>query len=331
MKDENFLVTGGAGVIGSHLVDRLIREKPRNLVVVDNFFLGKTANLKEAKKAFPELKVYNQDVCNQKEMKKIIEDNRIRVIFDLAVLPLPMSLVQPRLTFEKNVEMTLSMCELLREDAYEKLIHFSSSEVYGSALYDPMDEKHHLGSTTPYAASKAASDLLVQSYGSTYGTYATIVRPFNNYGPRQNDESYAGIIPITIKRIAAGENPIIFGTGEQTRDYTYVTDTAEVTVNIYKNPKTRGKILNVGSGKEASILELVKLIVKHTDCKKPIRFENKRPGDVMRHVADISELKKYCDYSPKVELNEGVKRTVEWYLKKLKTNGGGVTDHEESK
>ena len=320
MKDENFLVTGGAGFIGSHLVDRLILEKPKKLVAVDNFFLGKESNLKEAKKAFPELKVYNQDVCDQKAMQKIIEENEIQVIFDLAVLPLPMSLVQPRLTFEKNVEMTLSMCELLRESAYEKLIHFSSSEVYGSALYDPMDEKHHLGSTTPYAASKAAGDLLVQSYEKTYGTDSVIVRPFNNYGPRQNDESYAGVIPLTMKRIAAGENPVIFGTGEQTRDYTYVTDTAEAAVNIYKAPKTRGRILNVGSGKETSILELVQLIVKHAGCKKPIKFEKKRQGDVMRHIADISELKKYVDYSPKVELNEGIKRTVEWYLNK---NGSG--------
>ncbi len=320
MKDENFLITGGAGFIGSHLIDRLILEKPKKLVAVDNFFLGKESNLKEAKKAFPELKVYNQDVCDQKAMRKIIEENEIQVIFDLAVLPLPMSLIQPKFTFEKNVEMTLSMCELLREDAYEKLVHFSSSEVYGSALYDPMDEKHHLGSTTPYAASKAAGDLLVQSYSSTYDTYATIVRPFNNYGPRQNDESYAGVIPLTMKRIAAGENPVIFGTGEQTRDYTYVTDTAEATVNIYKTPETRGRILNVGSGKETSILELVQLIVKHTGYNIPIKFEDKRQGDVMRHIADISELKKYVDYTPKVGLNEGIKRTVEWYLNK---NGSG--------
>jgi len=324
LEGKSVLVTGGAGFIGSHVVERLVKEKPSELVVVDNFFLGKMENLEEAKKNFPKLRVYNQDVCAHDAMKRIMSKHDVEVVFDLAVLPLPLSLKKPEFTFKKNVDMTTNLCRLIREDAYQTLIHFSSSEVYGSALYDPMDESHQLGALTPYGASKAAGDLLIQSYRATFGIDEAIVRPFNNYGPRQNDKSYAGIIPITLKRIFSGESPIIFGTGKQTRDYTFVTDTAEAALMIYKEPRTRGRILNVGSGKETSIIQLVKLILKYAGCNKKIMFEKPRPGDVTRHIADITELKKLTNFKPKIKLDEGIKRTVEWYHKRFYKSRPGI-------
>ncbi len=133
MRNKSVLVTGGAGFIGSHLVDRIIREEPENLIVVDNFFLGKESNLKNARAVYPALKVYNQDASDQDVMLKPLEAESVDVVFNLAVVPLPVSLVKPRWAFEQNVGITLVMCELAREDHFETPIHFSSSEAYGSS------------------------------------------------------------------------------------------------------------------------------------------------------------------------------------------------------
>ena len=324
LKNKSVLVTGGAGFIGSHLVDRIVKEEPENLVVVDNFFLGKLSNLNEAKKKYPNLKIYNQDASDYGAMKKIIEVNRTEVIFNLAIIPLPTSLIKPEWTFKVNVDISVTLCKLIREDFFKTLIHYSSSEAYGSALYVPMDEDHKLGALTPYAASKAATDLLVLSYYKVFGIDTSIIRPFNNYGPRQNEGSYAGVIPITIKKILAGESPIIYGDGEQTRDYIYVTETADATIQIYNQKNTQGKLVNVGSGKETSINTLVKTIMMLLGCDKPIIYENTRPGDVRRHIADISLAKKLINFKQKIDLEEGMKWTIEWYKKSL------VTTHEKN-
>ena len=323
LKNKSVLVTGGAGFIGSHLADRLIKEEPENLVVVDNLFLGKMSNLNEAKRNYPNLKIYNQDASEYNAMEKIIEENGTEVVFNLAIIPLPTSLIKPEWTFKENVDITLILCELARKDFFDTLIHCSSSEAYGSAVYVPMDEDHKLGALTPYAASKAATDLLVLSYYNVFSIDTSIIRPFNNYGPRQNEKSYAGVIPITIKRILGGESPIIYGDGEQTRDYIYVTETADATIQIYNQKNTRGKLLNVGSGKETSINALVKTIMMLLGSDKPIIYEKPRPGDVKRHIADISLAKKLINFKQKIDLEEGMKWTLDWYTKNL------VSTHEK--
>ncbi|NKQ38613.1 MAG: NAD-dependent epimerase/dehydratase family protein, partial [Methanosarcinales archaeon] len=192
-----------------------------------------------------------------------------------------------------------------------------SSEAYGTSEYAPMDEKHPLNSTTPYAASKAAEDQLVFSYCRTFGIDATIIRPFNNYGPRQNEGSYAGVIPITIQRILNDEAPVIYGDGKQTRDYLYVTDTANATIDVYNSKSTRGKVLNIASGKEVSIETLVKLIAKYLNCDKPIVYEQERIGDVRRHIANVYLAEDLIDFKPIMGFEEGLKKTVDWYKKNL--------------
>jgi len=315
--DKSVLVTGGAGFIGSYVVDHLISEKPKKLIVVDNLSLGKENNLKEAKKNFKNLIFYKENAENTKAMEVIFKEHQIDVVFNLAVVPLPASLEFPKKTTEVNINIVTNLCELQRKDYFKTLIHFSSSEVYGSAKKIPMNEKHPLTPETPYAASKAAGDLIVVSYNNTFNTDFAIVRPFNNYGPRQNEGSYAGIIPVTLKRIFSGQAAIIYGDGEQTRDYIYVSDTAKASIDIYKNEKTRNNIINIGSGKEISVCELINKILDLTDCKKEIIFTEPRPGDVRRHLADIRTAKKILNYKPIVKFDDGLKKTIEWYKKNI--------------
>ena len=320
LKNKSILVTGGAGFIGSHLVDLLINEEPKEIIVVDNMSLGKERNLNEAKKRFPFLKLFEEDAGNFEVIGKIIKTYNIEIVFNLAVVPLPASLEKPKETTDENIKIVTALCELQRLNFFKTLIHFSSSEVYGSAKYESMNENHPLGSCTPYAASKAAGDLIVLSYCNTFNTDCAIIRPFNNYGPRQNEGSYAGVIPITIKKILKGEQPIIYGDGEQTRDYIYVTDTARMAIEIYNNTNTRGKIVNIGSGSEISVLKLINLIMNLLNNKQKIKFEPPRLGDVRRHNADISLAKKLLNFKPHTKFEEGMKITVDWYKSVIKND-----------
>lgn len=307
------MVTGGAGFIGSHLVDRLIIEKPKNLVVVDNLFLGKEENLLSGRKAFPKLKFYKKDASSIEGMKEIIAKEKIDAVFNLAVVPLPTSLEKPYFTFNTNIQIVSALCELLRKKYYQTLIHFSSSEVYGTALYVPMDEKHPLSPLTPYAASKAACDGLILSYANTFGIDIAIVRPFNNFGPRQNEGEFAGIIPVVINRALRHLPVIIYGDGTQTRDFIFVEDAIDAAIGIYKIEESRGKIINIGSGKETSINQLVKNILSILNVDLPVIYKKKRAGDVMRHYAGISLARKIIKFRPKLSLDAGLEKTVEWY------------------
>lgn len=315
LEHNGILVTGGAGFIGSHLVDRLIEENPERLVIVDDFYFGedKMRNLASAKIRFPSLKIYHQDAAKLRSMKQILKNENIDVVFNLAVICLPVSLTRPKWTYDTNSTISSTLCELLRKDCYGTLVHFSSSEAYGDAEQVPMDESHSLKPSTPYGASKIASDHLVLSYIRTFDIDASIIRPFNAYGPRQNEGSYAGVIPLTIRKILEGESPVIHGDGLQTRDYTYVTDTADAAVKVYYAKSTRGKVLNVASGEEMSIKNLVSKIAELMNCKKPIIYDAPRPGDIRRFIGSNSLAKKLIHYEPKVGFDEGLRLTIDSY------------------
>lgn len=307
------LVTGGAGFIGSHLVDRLVAEEVASMVVVDNLFLGKEENLSAARSAFPSLKLYVQDATDYDAFGAIVASERIDVLFDLAIVPLPASLVNPRWTVEHNVALATVPCELLRQGYFGTLVHFSSSEAYGSAHYVPMDESHPPMPSTPYAASKVAGDQVVLAYRHTYGIDASIVRPFNNFGPRQNAGAYAGVIPIVLGRAMRGLPIVIYGDGEQTRDFIFVRDTVDAAVRVFQEQRTRGEILNIASGRETSINVIVRELLGILGTEVPIEYEPWRPGDVRRHQAAINKAQDLIGFDPGTSLADGLGETVAWY------------------
>jgi UDP-glucose 4-epimerase len=320
VKDKHVLVTGGAGFIGSHLVDHLIAEGVEQLTVVDNFFLGTRTNLAEAYQKMPDLRLLSLDASNNSDVTAAFARlEKVDVVFDLAVIPLPTSLEQPQFCFDTNVRITSILCELLRKGYFETLVHFSSSEAYGSARTIPMSEDHPLDPLTPYAASKAASDHLVRTYAATFGVDALVVRPFNNYGPRQNDQRYAGIIP-TLLKSAFEECPFtFFGDGQQTRDYIYVTDTVRAALALYECPQAYGRVVNIASGREISILELKTKIERILGQPIPTHWDDARPGDVRRHLGDITLLESLIDFKPQISIDEGLVKTVEFYRQRAHT------------
>lgn len=314
LRGRSVAVTGGAGFIGSHVVDRLIRERPDRIVVVDDLSLGREANLLAARRAHDGVRLYRRDASRLTALREIVRRERVDVLFSLATVPLPASHVRPARTVNVIVRLASAAVEIARLGEIGALVHCSSSEVYGSAVRLPMAESHPLHAMTPYAAAKAAADLVVRSYWETFDIDAAIVRPFNTYGPRQNDRRFAAVIPATLRRIQAGRAPIIHGHGRQTRDLTYVTDVADAIVRAYLAPAARRRVTNVGSGFETSVADLVRRISELAGGVRPPVHTAARRADVSRQRADASAARALLGFRPRVPLDEGLARTVRWYL-----------------
>lgn len=307
------LVTGGAGFIGSHLVDHLLEAGASRVVVVDTFFLGREDNLDTARALYgDQLVVHREDAADHAAMAEICVREEPQVVFNLATKALLYSFFNPSGACRVNLDIALTLCELLRSGHYRRLVHLSSSEVYGTAEQVPMDEGHPLLAETTYAAGKAAADLAVASYVRMFDLDAVTLRPFNNYGPRQNDGAFAAVIPLTVRRILAGEPPIIEGDGEQTRDFLFVRDTVDAIIRLCST-EVRGEVLNLGSGTETSIASIVHALVEILGWQGEIRHTPARPADVRRHCSDVSRAEALVGPISTTKLADGLEQTVAWY------------------
>ena len=278
IKGSVVLVTGGAGFIGSHLVDRLLVEKAKKVIVVDNMFLGSEFNLKNA--INNGVVLYKDDIEIASSLDYIFERHDIDIVFNCATKALNYSFVNPQNAFNTNVNGVLNILEHQRKGHFKTLVHFSTSEVYGTAEYEPMDESHPIKPTTTYAAGKAAADIAINSWVNMFDLDAFIVRPFNNYGPRQNHKGYmAGIIPITAFRILNNINPEIHGTGLQSRDFIYVLDTVDAIIKLYPLME-RSDSINISTDGQVSMKEVVHKIVDAMGYQGEISQKEAR-GSVM--------------------------------------------------
>lgn len=307
------LVTGGAGFIGSHLVDALLAGGAERVIVVDTFFLGKESNLTAARAAGDRLVVHREDAGDLAAMTAVCAAEEPDVVFNLATKALLYSFFNPAGACRVNLDIALALGELLRVGAFERLVHLSSSEVYGTAQFVPMTEDHPLLAETSYAAGKAAADLTLASYVRMFDLDIRTVRPFNNYGPRQNEGAFAAVVPLTIGRILAGEPPRLQGDGEQTRDFIYVGDTVAGLLALAEEPALRGEVANLGSGVETSIREVVETIADLMGWDGPIGRDPARAADVRCHCADTTKAEKYLGPLATTSLREGLARTIEWY------------------
>ncbi len=311
--EKSVLVTGGAGFIGSHLCDELLSRGAKKVVCVDNFFLGKMENLQEALKS-DRFVLYRDDARNFGTLQAIMEKEGIEVVFNMATIALNYSFFNPFDAYMVNVSIANTLLELLKMGAYRTLIHTSSSEAYGSAQYSPMDENHPTDPTTPYAAGKAAADLMVHSFSKVLDMDISIIRPFNNYGPRQNAEGpLAGIIPATAKRIKNGGRPMIQGDGEQTRDFIYVKDTVRGLILAYEKEASRGKIINLGTGTDISMNSLMRQICSYMGYTGEWDHLPERTSDVRKLCADITRAKQLLEFEPRMSFEEGIRVTLDWY------------------
>jgi len=309
------LVLGGAGFIGSHLVDMLVERGVRHVTVVDTLWLGRLENLSHAT-ASGNVIFVKENAEDYSALREVIGRTPYDVVFNLATRPLAYSFHDPRGSYMTSVNIAANLAELLRAQAYGHLVHFSTSEVYGDAVQTPMSETHPLHPTTPYAAGKAAADHLIQSYVTLFDVPVLTVRPFNNYGPRQNDGDYAAVIPLTIRRILASEPPILEGSGTQTRDFTFVRDTARITIQLLECEAAWGQTLNIAAAQEVPIGHLINTIARVMSYTGSILARPVRPGDHRRHLADASSARALVTFDPLTPLDEGLAATVEYFRRR---------------
>jgi len=311
---KKVLVTGADGFIGSHLTEILVKQgyQVKALSLYNSFnnwgWLDKVSCKKD-------VEILTGDIRDPNYCKIISKD--IDTIFHLAALiAIPFSYMAPDSYVETNIKGTLNICQAAKENGISKLIHTSTSEVYGTAQYVPIDENHPLQPQSPYSATKIAADAMAMSFYNSFDLPVTIARPFNTYGPRQ---SARAIIPTIITQIASGKKEIKLGDMSPTRDFNYVEDCCRGFVMIAESKNTIGEIINIGSNTEISISNLLKLI-KELMCSD-VTFINeekrKRPkkSEVFRLCCDNKKIKDLVGFESQVDIKNGLKKTIDWLIK----------------
>ncbi len=312
LKNKRVLVTGADGFIGSHLAEMLAGQnsKVRALVQYNSFNSWGWLDDSELQNR---IEVVSGDVRDPNFCRHLTKD--IDIVFHLAALiAIPYSYIAPDSYIDTNVKGTLNICQAALESGCERVIHTSTSEVYGTARYVPIDENHPLQPQSPYSASKIAADSIAMSFYNSFNLPVVIARPFNTYGPRQ---SARAVIPTIITQIARGEQEIRLGDVSPTRDFNYVEDTCRGFIALAECDECVGKTVNIGSNFEISIADTLELIkeLMHSDVKFITEKERLRPekSEVMRLWCDNTLIRRLTGFEPKVDIKEGLRRTIEWF------------------
>ena len=309
---SKILVTGAAGFIGSHLTDALL-EAGHSVIGFDNLSNGKLRNLESALESNG-FQFAEGDICDEAQVNEIMKG--VDVVYHLACLGVRHSIHSPFENHRVNAEGSLRVLEAARQENVSKFFYISTSEIYGDIQTFPIDEFGVPAPKTVYGSSKLAGENYAYSYNVCYGLQTVITRIFNNYGPRAHYEGDAGeIIPRSIVRMLNGEAPVVFGKGDVTRDFFFVKDTARALVQLMNNEKVVGEILNIGTGAEITMKELMEVLIEEMELKDrmSIRFEEDRPADVPRLWVNPSKFKALTNFSGEKEFREGLRETVAYY------------------
>lgn len=314
--EKNILVTGGAGFIGSNFINYLHRNYPEyNILLLDALtYAGNLDSIQGGIKQNGHFKFYHGNVTHPDIVNSLVAKSDIVVHF-AAESHVTRSIYDNSLFFETDVIGTQVLANAIVNHPVELFIHISSSEVYGTALHSPMDEDHPLNPMSPYAAAKAGADRLVYSYMQTYDFPAVIVRPFNNYGPCQHLEK---AIPNFIVSALQDQSLTLHGSGESSRDWIYVEDTCRALCKIMHadREKVVGETINLGTGVDTSVNAIAKKILNLLDLPESlIEYVTDRPGQVSKHISSQEKAKRLLNFETTVSLDEGLKRTVEFYTR----------------
>lgn len=302
MRNKLIVVTGGAGFIGSHIAWELVKDN--DVIVIDNLYTGKEENVP------PGAKLVKADIRDYDAIAELIS-HADYVFHEAAQVSVVESIRDPVFTEEVNVLGTLNILRALTE-GNGKLIFASSAAVYGDNPNLPLKETERPKPLSPYGVTKATAEEYLRVYHELYGLPVVSLRYFNVFGPRQSANQYAGVISIFINGALAGEPLVIYGDGKQTRDFIYVKDVVRANLLVAESRKANGRVFNVATGRQTTILELAMKIIEITGTTSSIVFDKPRPGDIRHSQADITEIRK-LGFEPEWSLEEGLKKTVEWY------------------
>jgi UDP-glucose 4-epimerase len=305
------LVTGGAGFLGSHLAEALLKRRCE-VIILDNLSTGFMENVSHLlnynnKVHFIEGDIRDPEVC-------LKATKEVDIIFHEAAQINPvLAVVNPLYDFEVNARGTLNLLEAARHNHVQKFI-FASTNVYGDPKYLPIDENHPMDLLSPYAASKLSGEAYCMVYNRTYGVETVRLRYTNLYGPRQRStKSESGVVPIFIERVMDGKPPIIFGDGEKTRDFVYVSDVANANILAAESEHCVGEVFNIGSGKETSIKTLAEMVLRIWGNKDLIPIHGPpRKADFQRCRVDTTKARNLLGFRPEIQLEEGLKKTIDW-------------------
>jgi nucleoside-diphosphate-sugar epimerase len=309
---KSCLVTGGAGFIGSHLCEQLLG-CGHSVRVLDNFSTGKPENLA----AFRDrIEVHEGDVRDIAACRKACEG--VHYVFHLAALAsVPLSVENPFLTNEINVTGTLNILWAARDAGAKRLVFASSTSVYGDNAELPKREEMSGVPLSPYALSKLLGEKTCQSFSKVYGLSTVCLRYFNVYCPRQDPKSqYAAAVPIFISRMVAGERPVVYGDGKQTRDFVFVLDIAQANILAAETPDVTGEVFNIASEGSLSINALVATLNEVLGSSLEPAYEPPRPGDILHSAADIERARERLAFRPLYDFRRGLELTVAWFKAK---------------
>ncbi len=312
--DEINLVTGGGGFIGSHLVEALL-QAGRRVRVFDDFSTGLRTNLAHLDPA-PE--IVEGSLTDPAAVAQVVAG--VRVVYHLGALAsVARSVENPIATHAACATGTLNLLDAARKAGVRRVVYAASSSAYGGASGEGgQTEDQPVAAKSPYAAAKLAGELYLQAFAHTYGLETVRLRFFNIFGPRQRSDSpYSGVIALFIASMSEGRIPTIHGDGSQSRDFTYVANAVQAMMKAAEAPDVSGNVYNVGTGRSITILQLVEALNRIFGSKLEPQFVPTRAGDVKYSLADITRTRSDLGYDPAVNFEDGLKRTVEWYLKSV--------------
>ena len=315
------IVTGGAGFIGSELV-RQLAVRGERVVIIDNLVNGKRENVADVLSRHVTLQV-----TDVRDVDAIVPHlHEARAVYHLACLGVRHSVHSPFENHQVNATATLQLLAAARQADVPRFVCVSSSEVYGGVQSTPIrgdriGEDHPAFPCTVYGGSKLAGESYARAYFRTYGYPTVVVRPFNTYGPRSHHEGDSGeVIPKFLLRCLAGRSMVVFGDGSQSRDFTYVSDTAAGILLAGEHPDAVGETINIGTGVDVTIRDLARLVAIETGRPDAlVEHDEPRPGDVYRLIADVTRARTLLGFAPKVSMSEGLQRLLQWYRDQHKT------------